>query len=232
MAPYTPIADEYYDAARHPTCANFAQLSRSFLMPRLQRLFQTTRSVVEVGVGRSVIAPFMVRCRMKPALWALLDVSPAMLSHSRQWSDRGANLVVADARRTGLAPESCDLLVASLGDPYNTPDFWREVARVLKHGGRCLFTAPAAEWSKRFRSEGRSQEAEFVLRSGATVSVPSFVQELPDQVRLIEGSGLAVEEFSDYSSGEIEPPISQKLLVGGNRLVVLRGFAVRKPERQ
>jgi len=61
--------------------------------------------------------------------------------------------LILDAERLAIQNKSVDAVVASLGDPYNTSAFWRECARVVRPGGRVLFTTPAFAWAHSFREE-------------------------------------------------------------------------------
>ena len=44
---YDDIAAEYYDAVRHPTCANFFELSAAFLVPRIQKYAPAAKAILE-----------------------------------------------------------------------------------------------------------------------------------------------------------------------------------------
>jgi hypothetical protein len=90
------------------------------------------------------------------------------------------------------------------------------------------FTSPAVEWAESFRGEDNYKAAEFVLRDGKVVSVPSIVLGVSAQKELIESAGLKLTGVEEYSSSEINGPVSPKLLMNpqGGALVVLRGFSI------
>jgi len=229
MTPYSFVAGEYYNPALHPTCANFDNLSRRFLEPEIGNAITGALSVLEVGAGRSIVAPTLEKTGVALNL-VLLDSSKEMLASSFRWAHL-AKLMVADSRSTGLPSESVDLVVSSLGDPYNTADFWQEVSRLLKSGGCCLFTTPAPEWALHFRTSNHLNEAEFVLADSTVVNVPSFVPSPEEQERLFANAGLCVEESKDFSVDDLAEPISEKLKLPELRdkaLAVLRGFRLRK----
>src|SRR5882762_6235910 len=160
---YDCVAAEYYDTERHPTCSNFGELSERFIASRFPHKADSWTTILEVGAGRSMVAPLMTGVGLQLDRLTLLDCSSVMLAYSQPWACSGAKLVVADAQSTGLARSSFNLIVASLGDPYNRLPFWQEVSRLLRSGGICLFTSPAFEWASRFRG-GDSDYAEFLLR--------------------------------------------------------------------
>jgi ubiquinone/menaquinone biosynthesis C-methylase UbiE len=196
--------------------------------PRILKHLLKTWAILEVGAGKSVVAE-AVKASHSNVKLTLLDSSKEMLAISKGWAEF-AEFVVADARSTGLPKASFDLIVSSLGDPYNTNEFWQEANRLLRPRGVCLFTTPAPEWALAFRDKNHSSEAEFVLSDGRTVFVPSFVPTYEEQVSLIERSGMnidSVEEFcvSDLTGG-ISPKLRANLRV--ENPVVLRGFEVHK----
>jgi SAM-dependent methyltransferase len=214
LVDYEEVADEYYDASRHPTCANFAELSTRFLSDRLGSRLSRYSNILEVGCGRSTIAGLLTSTGTSVEKLTLLDSSPRMLSYSAPWRDRGATLVVADARATKLRGGDYDLIVASLGDPYNGQPFWTEVNRLLAVDGLCLFTTPSHEWAKRFRHDTDFAYAEFALSDGRAVRVPSHIVSVPAQKALIESCGLEVEQVSSMRVSELTTPRSPKLLLG------------------
>jgi SAM-dependent methyltransferase len=229
MTPYSFVAGEYYNPALHPTCANFDNLSRRFLEPEIGDSIRGAISVLEVGAGRSVVAPTFEKLGVALDL-TLLDSSKEMLASSSPWAHL-VKFIIADSRSTGLPSGSVDLLVSSLGDPYNTAEFWQEVSRLLKDGGCCLFTTPTPEWALHFRATGHLNEAEFVLADSSIVNVPSFVPSPEEQKRLFTSAGLCVEKSKDFSIRELAEPVSEKLKLPGatgKALAVLRGFRLRK----
>jgi hypothetical protein len=95
------------------------------------------------------------------------------------------------------------LFISILGDPYNSCHLWAEAARVLKPGSSLFFTTPAEEWAHAFR--GHSREAEFLLRSGQQVRVPSIILRRDDQLKAIESAGLRVEDVRAINIGDLSP---------------------------
>lgn len=223
-AAYDEIAEEYYDPERHPTCANFEELSTKFIIAQLFGLISDDFSILEVGAGKSVVAQFP---KAEKCMLIVLDESVPMLSHSKKLVKKNVQFKIAKAHQTGLPDQSVDIIVSSLGDPYNTSSFWKEVSRLLKTGGVCLFTCPAGEWANSFRVHGKRDEAEFVLRDGRSISVPSVCLNFDEQTTLIRSAGgLTVIESMDFRVADITGFVSPKLR--GPSDIVLRGFVVAK----
>jgi SAM-dependent methyltransferase len=225
---YELLSAEYYDVTRHPTCRNFGDLSERFIVPRLKRILRKGTHVVDAGAGRSIAAAVMAEEGIGLDGLIILDSAPGMLAHSQEWLERGARAIIADARDTGLGSGSFDIIVASLGDPYNQPLFWRECARLLRRGGSCLFTTPTHDWASRFRIGSDLDAAEFLLSDGRSVLVPSFTPPDRDQITMIQQAGLRVGEVRAYSRDDLSEPISPKLDLG-RAIPLVRGYTAKKP---
>lgn len=228
--PYSAVAREYYNAVRHPTCANFGDLSEQFLTPRLKTLLSSNSKVLEVGAGRSIVAPIMAEKLGRLDNLTLLDSSIEMLEYSRSWKPLGATFVVAEACKTALAPNSFDFIVSSLGDPYNCSPFWLEMRRIIASGGLCLFTTPAPGWVAWFRKEETMDQAEFLLDSGATVVVPSFILAKDRQRAVFRTAGWEIVESATYSAQDVKGPLSPKVIPDSattNPTDLLDGYLLR-----
>jgi SAM-dependent methyltransferase len=190
--------------------------------------------VLEVGAGRSVFVEIGDRFAPLLSNAIITDRSAAMVRHSTALGRRGL-LVCADAEHLPFADNTLQLIIASLGDPYNTDAFWQQAARVLVAGGRCIFTSPAAEWSARFRSEmqfGLAGSALFETASGVTVAVQSIVRNTSDQLVLIEQTGLIVTDFSVFSLDMFprQTALSPKIArFSGGATPIVCQFVARKP---
>ncbi len=183
---------------------------------------------MEVGVGKSLLAPAWRARGGRAGDLILVDSAPAMLAYSDEWRSAGARLVLADACSLPFQDGSVDILVASLGDPYNLPSFWHEVARVLRSGGSALFTTPAHEWATRFRAPDRRGAAEFVRRDGAVMLMPSSVPSYEEQIAMFVEAGLILGEVQAFSARDLETTPAPKLLCVGEGEPVLRGYVVRR----
>lgn len=223
---YEEIAGEYYDSDRHPTCASLRELSLAFLAPRIRQRQGMEQSLVEVGAGCSLLAPNWLARGGAASDLMLIDSSPAMLAYSAKWISKGVKAEVADASSIPVADASVDVLVSSLGDPYNTAAFWLEVARVLRRGGTALFTTPSWEWASSFRPPSEKESAEFVRRDGAVLMLPSHVPSEAAQLQMFSDAGLTLREVQSLTAGDLASPPAPKLLCVGSGAPLLRGFTL------
>jgi SAM-dependent methyltransferase len=232
LALYEDIALEYYDSIRHPTCANFREASAIMLRRWLQETPHETGWFCEVGAGKSLLAELLAAEGSSAADMIITDSSPSMLSYSRQWANAKTHLVLGDSMMLPIADDRLDLVVSSLGDPYNVPDFWREVFRVLRPNGTALFTTPAYAWATAFRDSSASdlESAEFELLDGESVQVPSWIYPAEAQVEMIKKSGLRIKEKTRVTLVEIaSKPLSPKLLTErGLDADIVEGYLVTK----
>jgi ubiquinone/menaquinone biosynthesis C-methylase UbiE len=229
---YDNVAHEYYDERAHPTCYNFNRLSRQFIERQFPEPWNG-QATVEVGAGASSVAALLHARGYSLVGLLITDASAAMLRYSERWIDLGASMLVCDASRIGATNEAYSLLIASLGDPYNTPSFWAEAHRVVKPGGRVLFTTPSYEWSARFRGvdSDAARLAEFLLTSGERLSLPSIVAPLSAQIKMMEDAGFQVTGFESLGTEALHPaePRSPKLDVfGEDPSSLIWGFALAR----
>jgi len=227
------LAHEYYDAARHPTCANFRHASRIFIREALERVEWPSVSLLELGAGKSVAAELVLdKYRERLGLLSITDASPEMLSYSRPWAGRGARLQIADALALPYRSDTYSLVVASLADPYNEAALWTEATRVLCRGGQFVVTLPAYEWALRFRNQTGcpADRAEFVLRDGTVLLVPSFVFSKDDIAIRGQHAGLTLQTYRTvYAEELLQDFLSPKLQSAGSaRVPVIDGYVFVK----
>lgn len=228
---YHELADEYYDTGRHPTCANFREGSILLVERWLDGRNGLPIPRWDVGAGDSVLAEVLAGRGIALEGTTALDESPSMLAHSQKWASQGVRLVVGKAESIPAEDGSAAVVLASLGDPYNTDEWWLEVARALSPGGVCLFTTPTHEWAQGFRDGGAPDVAEFELADGRKVLVPSIVRPPAEQVRQIERAGLHVDAVEHVTRGELRrSSLSPKLMVlEDDDAPVVRSYRIVKP---
>ncbi|MGC2220925.1 MAG: hypothetical protein WA624_00395 [Methylocella sp.] len=229
--PYSAVAEEYYDAQLHPTCSNFNRLSRAFIARHLIK-HSAGRRMLEVGGGESTVAPILAATGQPLELLTVSDRSAAMLSHSQRWRSKGVELVVGNAEDLRGWASRAECVVSGLGDPYNTPVFWRQLTAFLPPSGIVIFTLPSFEWAVRFRGEDLSDicSAEFLTRSGVRLRMPSYIPPLARQVEMMEESGLIVTDFEALGRDQLgADPISPKLDGAHFEQSLLWGFIALKP---
>jgi ubiquinone/menaquinone biosynthesis C-methylase UbiE len=233
---YDMLAFEYYDPVRHPTCANFRDGSEQLIESWLTRI-PVGGSVCEVGCGMSIVAGMLWEKNWPLKRVCLTDSAPSMLEYSDKWASVGAHLLLADATKLPFVDESIEACIASLGDPYNGPTFWTELARVMMPGGYIVFTIPSFEWASQYRHSGEDSStkstAEFLLANGEAILAPSFICTPQDQVSMIENTNsLKVVTIKNIAYSQLRSMrISDKLLVTKELdLPVITGYLIRKPE--
>ena len=158
LGSYQDVFPEYYNKIRHPTCYNFRDGSFKILEKFLSRYPLKNGLVYDIGAGSSVVAEILEKTNKSLENLKLLDSSPGMLCHSNRYKDLGAELVVSYADSIPSENNSISLIAASLGDPFNERNFWKEVARTLKPGGKCFFTTPSFAWANLFRKSNSCEE--------------------------------------------------------------------------
>jgi SAM-dependent methyltransferase len=230
---YSPLADEYYDERRHPTCANFRCASLIILRRWLPRLLKRLERACELGAGRSLLAEVLKEMGRYDILKKLVitDASGEMLVHSLGWTGYGAVVECARAGDLPYPDDWFDLVVAGAGDPYNESQTWRETARVLRKGGFCIFTTPSYQWSVEFRklTNGDLDSAEFELRSGQKIAVPSLIYPRRRQECEMRKAGLYTLRYGVVEVGDITgQEVSPKLLLNDNSSRVMEAYLVTK----
>lgn len=231
-AAFDAVAAEYYDSSRHPTCWNFRIASRRLLRTWL-RHYPPGKAMCDVGCGDSLLAELLSKGQRRVDQLILLDASPAMLAYSQKYSKLGARLQLADTEALPLDSGSCDLLVSSLGDPYNKAPFWNEAARVISRSGFVFFTSPSYEWAFAFRRnlpQDLHTRAEFELRDGSRVWLPSYICPESDQIQLIEQAGFRVLQKDQVTLEDLHgETLSPKLSVlKGRTARVVSGYVAIK----
>lgn len=230
--PYDLVSNEYYDPDRHPTCANFRDASRTVISGFLgDAAIEILQNRVEVGAGASLLAEIVLESGNSLESTYLVDSSMAMLGYSRKYLRHGAVLILGDASCLPFKAESADLIVSSLGDPFNTVDFWQEASRVLRPGGKAIFTTPAYEWAHWYRSGSESDQhsALFELRSGLRVATPSHIYPQTEMTMRFASVGLEVRGYRLVRTDEVVAKLSHKLLQkSGESAPVLEGYLLGK----
>jgi SAM-dependent methyltransferase len=187
---YERVAYEYYDRTLHPTCANLRDASWHGFSKMAAAFFRDDDDFCEVGSGDGMLGKMPKAGRRIVSA----DPSPAMLGRNL------GRVIQAEASDLPFADESFDGVFGSLADPYNQPAFYNEAWRVLRKGGRLLFSVPDVRWVRfNQRREGVTEPVAILrLSDGTSVSLSSHVYEIEEQIDLLRTAG-----FSDVSSRSI-----------------------------
>lgn len=217
---YSFIAHEYYDAKRHPTCANFREASKSLIHEHLKAVqMNKVNSILEIGAGKSIILELILNFDLQNKDIIISDKEIEMLKYSEELAlKNNCKLTQLDAQETGLTESSIDLIISSLGDPYNTRKMWNEIYRVLSPNGIIIFTTPSFQWSSEFRKNSKEDSfAEFLTTQNKLVRVPSYIYNFENQKIIIESSGFSILNFSEFKLNMLtESEISNKLKITRN----------------
>lgn len=167
---YDRLSQEYYTAS-HRTCRNFDEASRGAFVGN-NILLPKDGLVLDLGAGRGRVGEFLKVAKQRIIQ---CDISKAMLSFIPR--EDCLLRVVSDARATPFVDESFSAIASFLFDPFNTPDLYTEVARLLVPGGIFVGTLPAFTWGVALRDELRIPRdiTRFRLNDGQILVTQSFL---------------------------------------------------------
>jgi len=231
---YSILADEYYDTARHPTCANFRWAGLRILDQWLTRFASKDDRILEIGAGKSVAAPLLHRMKRPLDQLVLTDESIEMLAHSEAWRLSGVVLKRAPAHDVPYPDQAFKVIISCLGDPYNQEPFWREASRLLAPGGHLFYITPAWEWASQFRDPDNPKDmewSEFENREGSKILLPSYIYPPEKQKAFFKANNLEVVAQKSIHYSELSGlQISPKLMVNhhSSDLPIVTGFASRR----
>ena len=230
---YSDIAAEYYDRKLHPTSANFRTASKYFIKTIIEHIVHPQLcTFLEVGAGQAVSAEIFQEINLPLSNLIITDLHQSMLAYSDHLVADGAKLEISDAQKIYHRFDNLDYIISSLGDPYNTTDFWTSTYKALKIGGHCIFTTPSLEWSVRFREisqSGDMHHAHFILQDGTKVNGPSLINSVEEQIDVVAKAGFSVIQYDQIFLKDIPGSISPKLVSdNGDDLPVITGYVFKK----
>lgn len=199
MDVYERVANEYYDSALHPTCANLRTASDFGLQSVLARSDISRLRCLELGAGESSLATSL---NASPLLAVCIDLNPGMLAHT----PTRTHASVADARTLPFADDTFDFVVGSLVDPFNVTSVYAEADRVLRSGGQFIFTVPDVIWVRHNQMSDSLPEhtAGLTLQDGETIILPSYVWPYEEQQRRLLAAGFASVQRLDVPLAVID----------------------------
>ncbi len=229
---YDPVAEEYYDSEKHPTCANFRYLSERFFLENFDAIrlgVDFERPIIETGCGKSIIAPVAEdHFPSFPQLLTLQDQSEKMLEHSLRWQNRTSEMLVCDARNLPHASNHFSAIFSFLADPYNDGGLWDEVSRVLSPGGIWLTTLPSHRWTRTFRTDSDLGVSRFIVNDTKEIDLPSLTYPPHHITQEMSSRGFDLITFKSYYSKDIKGNVSRKLLLNEKFLTVLECYIFQK----
>jgi len=213
---YRLLSDEYYDRKLHPTCHNFREISATWLKHQISAL-SISGNCLEIGAGKSILASLRRDGLFSPKSLDVSDENSDMLEHSREYEGQIDSQFLFDvfSQSDELISRHYDLVVSSLGDPYNGPTLFRHVSKALKPGGVFLYTTPSLEWSREYRKANQDnmlEYARFTKSDGSIIDVPSIILTQDEQVDIAKDHLLMVKQISNiYTTGISVDNLSPKL---------------------
>jgi malonyl-CoA O-methyltransferase len=148
------VAESFSRAASHYD--SVAQLQRDVgteLLGELEQLSTEPEHVLDLGSGTGYFHPHL-RERFPRAAYTGLDLAEGMVTYAREHHPAAEQWLVADAEALPLAAGSVDLVFSSLALQwcYRPELLFAELGRVLRPGGRCVFTSLGPDTLKELRS--------------------------------------------------------------------------------
>ncbi|MEH6589170.1 MAG: malonyl-ACP O-methyltransferase BioC [Halioglobus sp.] len=154
IAAKSAVADSFSRAAKQYDSA--AQLQRdvgAHLLEEVDKISDYPAVVLDLGCGTGYFQPQLQR-RFPQAHYLGLDLARGMVEYAREHFPQAQSWLVADAETLPLAAHSVDLIFSSLAVQWchNPHQLYAELARVLKPGGRCVFTSLGPDTLKELRA--------------------------------------------------------------------------------
>ncbi|MFV0276289.1 MAG: malonyl-ACP O-methyltransferase BioC [Parahaliea sp.] len=128
-------------ATRYDSVAELQRKVGQRLLGRLEALAGRVDTVLDLGCGTGYFQGALCQ-RFPGARYIGLDLATGMLDFARRTRDASACWVAGDAEQLPLAAASVDLVYSSLAIQWcqRPAALFAELARVLRPGGRCVFS--------------------------------------------------------------------------------------------
>lgn len=137
------VADSFGRAARqYDSVAGLQRDVGAKLLGSLDALPDATTTILDLGCGTGYFSADL-RSLYPHAKYLGLDLALGMVEYARDRYPDAGDWLVGDAEALPLAADSVDLVFSSLAVQwcYRPQHLFAELARVLRPGGRCVFTS-------------------------------------------------------------------------------------------
>lgn len=165
---YEQIAPEYYNP-EHVTCRFFEQATAAYFNdhPGLRAEFGNGGRTLDVGSGAGLSELYLGEDHSDVLVH--VDLNRGMLQQAQ------GSKVQADAMRLPFHDKSFDKVTSFLFDPFYSPEYWREVHRVLADDGIFIGTLPSHAFAARYRRSANlpAELTRFRTQNAGDVLVPS-----------------------------------------------------------
>ncbi len=147
-------------ATRYDSAAGLQRDVGEQLLTRLDDWAGAPRSILDLGCGTGHFCTAL-RARYPQARYLGLDIASGMVDFARSRCPVDSDWLVADAESLPLASDSIDLIFSSLAVQWcaRPEHLFAELARVLRPGGRCVFTTLGPDTLYELRSAWAAVDA-------------------------------------------------------------------------
>ncbi|MGJ3232643.1 MAG: methyltransferase domain-containing protein [Oceanicaulis sp.] len=212
---YKHIADEYYDSMLHPTCHLLGLISYRFLSCAVST--SEHQLIVEVAAGKGL---------------PIYSKFPKLISTDKNFEmmifNRNSEKIVCDAISLPFSDSSIDIVIGGLIDPFNKPDFFSEVYRVLRPGGLLFFTVPSFLWASNFRAKNEMNVAKFLYRENQNFDLDSYIYDVHVQKQILNSVGFASTSWSPLYANPNDPEAPKLDIARSCRLPIVDGYSSAK----
>lgn len=206
---YEPIASEYYDS-RHITSRNFDATILAFCS-RFDFCIPSNGLVLELGAGKGCTGKY---CKIESSRIIQIDISKTMLLLNPR--EDCLQRIRCDALRLPFLSSKISAVTAFLYDPYNRPEMYKEVCRVLLDGGLFIGTLPHFEWGATLRRDvfrNNENKAKFLTKDKYIVKRDSFLMNDAEIEDALKRAGLTLLKMYDLCLPSDVQKVSKDILI-------------------
>lgn len=221
MQGYNRLAEEFLEEKR-VTTKNFHDASLAFWKKHLSEIKPNNR-VLELGVGNGwLLSNVNINTN---------DIVGADLSDNMS-ADYIKRMYSCSSRSVPIEAGSIDYIVSSLADPFFYPETLVEIHRLLKRGGKFIFTLPSSTWAKNLKTRTDLNKTTFTKQNGESVTVYSLCSGLDsvldiisilsmdilssEEMRLPEEYTHSVSPAISSSSAQFKRPVGDMPIIMGH----------------
>lgn len=205
---YEPIANEYYDS-RHITSRNFDTATLAFCS-RVDFCIPSNGLVLELGAGKGCTGKY---CKVDSFRIIQIDISKTMLLLNQR--EDCLQRIRCDALRLPFLSSKISAVTAFLYDPYNRPEMYKEVCRVLRDGGLFIGTLPHFEFCTILRRilGYDKNKAKFLTKDKYIVKRDSFLMNDAEIEDALKRAGLTLHKMYDLCLPSDVQKVSKDILI-------------------
>lgn len=182
-------------ATRYDSAARLQREVGEQLLTNMDSRPRATRSILDLGCGTGHFRTAL-RARYPEARYLGLDIASGMVDFARSRAPIDCDWLVADAESLPLASASVDLVFSSLAVQWcaRPEHLFAELARVLRPGGRCVFTTLGPDTLHELRSAWAVVDAhQHVNNFLPAASLRAAAEGIPDMTLTLEEQEFQME---------------------------------------